>query len=137
MSFSIPLIRDALKARIDTIDSLETYDTMPTEVAVPAAIVYPSPGTFLTYQTMDGAADLEFVVIVLVSAGVDDLAQDELDGYLAEVGADSVKAAIDADPRLGNTVDYASVGSAQNYGLHEFGAVQYFGCEFVVSVGVS
>src|SRR6266498_5039915 len=106
MSFSIPLIRDALKARIDTIDSLETYDTMPTEVAVPAAIVYPSPGAFLTYQTMDGAADLEFIVIVLVSGSVDDLAQDELDGYLAGSGATSIKAAINADPRLGNTVDY-------------------------------
>lgn len=137
MAFSIPTIRDALMTKINTIDSLEVYDTMPSEVVLPAAIVYPSPGTFLTYQTMDGSADLDFIVIVLVSSAVDDLAQDELDSFLAGSGADSVKAAVETDPRLGNTVDFASVGSAQNYGLHEFGAAQYFGAEIVVSVGVS
>jgi len=108
MAFSIPLIRDALKTRVATISALNVYDTMPENVNVPAAIVYPSPGTFLTHQTMDGAADLEFAVIVLVSAGVDDLAQDELDGYLAGSGATSIKAAIEADPRLGNTVENVS-----------------------------
>src|SRR6266496_4990333 len=118
MSFSIPLIRDALQTRINTIAGLQVYDTMPEQVVLPAAIVYPSPGTFLTYSTLDGAADLEFIVIVLVSSAVDDLAQDQLDNFLADSGALSIKAAVDADQSLGGTVDYASVGFAQNYGLH-------------------
>ncbi len=137
MAFSIPLIRDALKTRIDTISALTVYDTMPENVSLPAAIVYPSPGSFLTYQTMDGAVDLDFIVIVLVSSAVDDLAQDELDGYLANSGALSIKAAIDADPSLGGAAHFAGMTEARNYGLHEFGNAQYFGCEFAVSVGVS
>lgn len=133
---AIASVRDALKTQVQTISALSGYDTMPTEVILPAAIVYPSQGSFLTYnQTMDGAVDLEFIIVLLVSNAIDDIAQDELDGYLAPTGALSVKTAVEANPTLGGLVDYLTVGEARNYGIHEFGSVSYFGCEFVVSIG--
>ena len=133
----IASIRDALKARLDTVAGLNAYDTNPTDVQVPAAFVYPTPGEFLVYdKTFEGAYELQMLVVVLVSSAVDEAAQDALDDYLVP-GSSTIKAALEADQRLGGLVDWVVVTGAQNYGLHEVAGVPYFGAEMIVSLAVS
>lgn len=133
---SLSAIRDGIAARLATIDGLRVYDTVPGNVMVPAAVVAPAPGTFITYdETVDGAADLTLTVTMLVSTAVDRVAQGNLDAYLASTGDRSVKAAIDGDIELGGTAHYASVTEARNYGLVPYNGVEYLGCELLVTVG--
>ena len=133
---SISAIRDGVKTRLETIAGLRVHDTVPGQVSPPAAVVAPAPGTFLTYNvTTDGAEDVTLVVTLLVSDAVDRAAQDALDAYLADSGASSVKAAVDGGITLGGAAHFATVTSARNYGLIDYGGVQYLGCEFVVTVG--
>lgn len=128
--------RAALAAKLDTINGLFVYDTLPGTVDVPAAIVQPAVGQFVTYDTSTGSDDYNFTVLLIVSAADDGIAQDALDAYVAASGPVSIKATIEADPDLGGVVDYAIVSSATDYGLHEVGAVNYWGCRFPVVVGV-
>jgi hypothetical protein len=133
---SLSGIRDALKARLATIDGLRVYDTVPGQAVVPAAVIAPAPGTFLTYDaTMDGADDVSFTVTLLVSTASDRAAQDALDAYLSDTGARSIKAAVDGDITLDDTVHFATVVEARNYGFLEYAGVNYLGCELLVNVG--
>lgn len=133
---SVAAIRAALAARLETISPLHVYATVPGSPTVPAAVVGPESGTFLTYDVAfsRGADDLAFVVLVLASRADDRSGQITLDDYLAGEGPLSIKAAIEADPTLGGTAQDVSVTEARNYGDTEFGGVNYFGCELVVEV---
>ena len=133
---SVVAIRQALADRLGSIAGLTPYATIPGSVVVPAAVVGPENGTFLTYDVAmsRGGDDLSFVVLVLASRADERSGQTMLDGYLAGDGPTSVKAAIEADPSLAGTVQDVSVTEARNYGDVEYNGVQYFGCEVVVEV---
>lgn len=134
---SFSTIRDQIKARLDTIPGLSTYDLIPTSVNVPAALVGPETGTFLSFDTTmsRGSDDLQFKIVLVVQTADDTLAQDALDVYLAGSGASSVKATVDGN--LGGTANFAVVTEARNYGIHTVGSVDYYGCEFALTVGVT
>lgn len=134
MSWSMPAVRDALKAALATIPGLRAYDTVPGQVNVPAAVVVPGE-PLVDYQVaMGGGAQLTFDIVLVVQLATERIAQDGLDQYLAEVGDHSVKAAVDGN--LGGVVMDANVVSAHSYGFHPFNGVEYFGCRFTVGVMV-
>jgi hypothetical protein len=132
-------IRARIKTRIDaSVTGLEGYTTVPSQVAaLPAYIVMPSPGEFVTEVTQDGCEDLDLVVLVLVKDVVDDIAQDAVDDYLSE--STNIQNAIES----GSTADwdYAIASSARGYGQYTFGtgdqAQVYLGYEIPVTIGVS
>lgn len=134
---SIPAIREGIAACLANIDGLRIHATIPGTVDPPAAVIHPaSDGTFLTYgRTMDGAEDVTIAVLLVVGAGDDRSAQEELDAYLADTGPLSIKAAVDADSDLGGAAHFAAVTEARNYGLKTYGDVTYWGCEFLITVG--
>ena len=74
---------------------------------------------------------------VFASHAHEDTAQDTLDAFIDRTGASSVFAAIDADPTLGGIVDYAVVTGATDYGSLTVGALELFGCDFVIDVAMS
>jgi hypothetical protein len=133
--------RAALAAALDTTANVTVYPKAPGAVNIPAggaaAVVMPATGQFLTFGSSVGSDDLAFRVLVLVASADDPLAQDTLDDYLDGSGATAVKAAVEADPTLGGTVDYAVVEGVGDYGRHEFGGTSYWGAAFTVTCGVS
>lgn len=134
---TITEIRDAVAAKLSTIEGLRVHARVPESIAVPAAIVAPDSGTFLTYDsTMSGDSDdYTFIITLLVSRASERAGQVKLDGYLARSGPASVKAAIEADGAdLDGVVDSVSVTEARNHSSILFADISYLGCEFVVRV---
>lgn len=131
-------VRDGLATRLAAISGLRVYDTVPDSVAVPAAVVTIAPGDFLDYDVTlsDGADNLHFSVLLLVSKASERAGQDQLDGYLAPTGASSVKAALEGDNTLGGVSQWVAVSSARNYGYRTVGDTEYLGCELAIDVGV-
>lgn len=131
----IKAIRDGLKTRLATVSGLRTFDIVPDTFTPPAAMVAPATGALATVATMDGALDLEFVVLVLVQAVSDRGSQDALDTYLS-TGASEIRAAIESGS---NTVwSFVQTGQIRNYGEFVWGsgeaAQRYLGFEIPVLV---
>lgn len=129
-------LRGGLADRLETITTLKgVYEESPGEVNTPAAVIRPAQ-PFITYDTsvVGGSHDYQFSVLLLVSVAQGAGASDVLDPYLDPSGADSVHAAVHADPDLGGVASSAAVTSVANAGLVEYGGVQYLGAELLVSV---
>jgi hypothetical protein len=129
-------LREGLATRLETIASLKgIYPESPSLVETPAAVIrFASPA--VTYATTQGGSsdDYNFSVLLLVSAAQGSPAQSQLDPYLDTSGADSVYAAVDADPDLGGVCDVATVTSVANAGPVTWAGVEYLGAEFLVTV---
>jgi hypothetical protein len=129
-------LRAGLKTRLETIASLQgVYAEAPAQVSTPGAVVrYASPA--ITYATTlgGGSHDYSFSILLLVSTAQGSPAQSVLDPYLDTSGADSVYAAVDADPDLGLSGVTAMVTSVANAGPVTWAGAEYLGAEFLVTV---
>lgn len=138
---SVAAIRARIKTNIEAgTNGLFVHATMPTQPpsTLPCAIIAPATGPFLSEVTMDGAEDLDLVVIVLLQKVSDVASQGGADGYLSE-GSGNLADAIDAGSSA--DWDFCQTEPARNYGGFTFGsgegAVPYLGYEIPVTVGVS
>lgn len=68
---------------------------------LPAIVVTPASADLATDRNKQGLDRWEYVLLVLVSDGDNDVAQEQLDEYLAKTGPNSIRAAIQADKHLG------------------------------------
>lgn len=135
---SVSSIRDGLKTRLATVSGLNAYDTVPGDIVPPAAIVAPGNPVVMYDLTMGRGGDtLRFVITLLISDVVDDMAQDTLDAYLAGSGSSSIKTAVEADETLGGVAHFAVVTQVNSYGLLEWAGVSYLGAELLVEVVAS
>jgi hypothetical protein len=130
---SLAGIRDAIKTALETISSLRVYDTAPESIGeLPAAYILPVSGSY----DFDAGGHMthRFEIVLLVRQGGSLAeAQDSLDAYLAESGASSVKAAVDA-ASLGTHGDIIRVEGYRDYGGLEYGGMLYLGAKWDVSV---
>lgn len=143
---SVVAVRSVLATRLETIAGLRVREYVPGEISPPTATILPgvgsdSPGrAAIDYdQAFGGAALLNFLVKVAVSAVHDESGQAALDAYLASEGELSIKAAVEADMADlaldGRTVaDYAQVPAVVHYGLIDWGGVTYLGADLHVEV---
>ncbi|WP_427422662.1 hypothetical protein [Lysinibacillus fusiformis] len=132
---SLTAVRDGLKARIETITGVTGYARAVGEVNVPAVVV--TPGQIVFDDAMQRGSDLlTFTLVLLVTLGDSDLAQQQLDEYLAGSGDRSIKAAVEGDQTLGGVADWTDVKGVQAYGLIEYAGRQYVGARFPVEVNV-
>jgi hypothetical protein len=133
---NITAIRNGLKARLDTITDLHAYARPPKTLNLPAGVIRPNPGNAIGYDaTMaDGSHTLTFLVTVLVSDEIDDLGHEQLDDYLATVGAKSIRAAIETDDTLGGVAHFAHVAGVVDYGEIEYAGLPHIGADFLVEV---
>ena len=112
---TIDQIQSAIKARLGTITSLRAYATEPDKPNFPCA--YPRLVDWTFDYDFDHTTLYHFDVWVLVGLEPGfDRAQTWLDPYLSPAGANSIKLAIDADPRLGGTVASARATGGGAYG---------------------
>jgi hypothetical protein len=130
-------VRAALAAQLNTIAGLRATANRNAQISPPAAVVMPVTGSFIRYSTtFDGECDLMLRAILLVAEGDSTSGQDNIDPYLATTGAQSVYAAIQADPTLGGVVSWAALTEATGYGLINFAGIDYLGCHLIVTVGI-
>ena len=128
-------IRDALKVRLETIPGLRVYDTVEGQISPPAAVIKIDTINYDTSMN-SGSHDPTFSVFLFVPFSNDRTAQDKLDTYLDAESPTCVKVAIEGDPHLGGTVDFATVSMVRNYGLVTYAGVQYLGAELLVPTGI-
>lgn len=100
-------VRAALKTQLLTIDGLRVYDVIPASVEAPAALIGLGDGQY--DQDFDDAVTVSWGVLVVLSRADDERAQRMLDLYLSTGTAESLLAAVDADPTLDSTVDTSRV----------------------------
>jgi hypothetical protein len=133
---SFTAIREGLRTNLENIEGLRTASIVPDNINPPMAIVAPGPVTFLTFDTTftRGSDDMIFVITLFVSRQWDRTSQNKLDSYLSGEGPQSVKVAVESDLTLGGAAMSVAVEQARNYGQFSYQNVEYYGCEFVVSV---
>lgn len=123
-------IRTALAAQLAAqIPGLRAEAALPGQINVPAATVRRHSTTYGT-SLGPGSDDHTFAVTLFLDLGQ----YDDLDAFLAPVGALSIRAAVEADPTLGGVVDSAAVVRAQQDQVVEYSAVQYLSAELLVEV---
>lgn len=126
-------VRDALKARLETISGLRSYAHVPDKPEPPCAIVAPSSCEFDSTFAR-GCDEIGFSILVLAARSDDRAGQAALDGFLDGGGPASVKAAVEVDVDLGGTVDTVRVSRWTGYGVREWAGVTYYAVEFSVEV---
>lgn len=130
----INAIAAALANRVAT-TGVRAFPNAPGQVVPPAVVVIPDRPAILYGQTMDGEVNLNFLAIVLLSAANDTSGQVNLNNFVASSGAQSVNGAVQGDPSLAGTVEYAVVLSVGTYGMIEYAGQQYIGASFLVQCG--
>lgn len=126
-------IRNGLVTAVDTISGLRVSTRVPDQINPPAAMVKFSGMPYDT--TMDAATDPKFTVRVFTSKA-SDRGEDALYDYIDGAGSESIRAAVEADPTLGGTCDFAVVVSVNDMGVTEDkSGVQYYTVDFNVEVG--
>jgi hypothetical protein len=126
-------IREAIATRLQTISGLNVSPTVTGQITPPAAVVAPATESPVDYDTsLSGTTDYHLVITLLVSRADETAGQNNLDPYVDPTGANSVHAAVNGT--LGGLVDDANVGAAGRYGNINYNAVDFYGCEFPVTV---
>jgi len=134
---NLATIRDELKTLLATVTGLRTYDTVPDQVVVPAAVVAPGD-PFVEFHPAMGKqrAVARFDVTVVVQRSVDRAAQDALDAYLSAGTAESssIIDALEADRTLNGSVEDTIVERVGDYGAVTWNDVTYLGATFTLQV---
>ncbi|MDG4750622.1 hypothetical protein O7630_06710 [Micromonospora sp. WMMD718] len=119
-------IADAVK---NAIPGLNTYAYVPDSTSVPCFYV---GGVEVRYdQTLgDNNCELSIVCPILISNTNDRSGQMQLDTFLMPAGDQSLKAAIESDPSLGDLCSFVEVVSAQNYGYNN----SRLGADLIINV---
>lgn len=132
----IQAVEQGLANAADTIAGLRCFPSLPDAIEPPAfgvaevEIVYNR-----TFGSTGGLSEVLFTCGVITSRGNTDAGRKALNGYLAETGAGSVKAALEADRTLAGVAKTLNVERARGaYRLYEFAGVQYLGAMYDVRV---
>ena len=130
---SYAAIRAALAVRLRTLDTfIAVYATVPGRVVAPCAVVVPGRPIAGYHESMNGTGGqlirFNFDVLAIVQPMAETWNQETLDALIA--GAESVPAALEADPTLGGVSAAVVVTSATDYGMIQFADTEYVGARF-------
>lgn len=129
-------VRAALRVQLNTVAGLRGYDVWPGTINPPVAIVRPLSGTY--HDDFDGSATYRFEVTVLLQLGTLEVAQEQMDTYIASDGP--FITALEASPALGGAADNVTVQGWRDYGVMTVGAdgdgnaPSFMGCKFDLEV---
>lgn len=138
MSWNYSNIKAGLGQAIETVPDFvnRVHVTAPEKIHPPCVII--GDGDVEYDDDFDGGDRLSFGVLVVVSRAESRSAQVKLNDYRQRSGANSVKAAIEADPGLpyagSDTAESVAVLSVTSPETIELGGVSYLACEFSVEV---
>ena len=132
MAATLTQIRNGLKAALAQINGVTAYAIEPASPQYPAAWTIPLRCTYHSF--FDGGATWTLGVTVMVQASEIGHAQTNLDPFLAEDGAKSVRAAIELDPSLGGVADSVKVNGVTSYFAGEVAGGRTVGASFEVEI---
>jgi len=129
-------IRTGLAARFASLPGIRnSYPRWPGQITVPCAITMPMSSVWR--EALGGAPMFTFEVTLLIAAwqakGLE-RAQEQLDAYLDDTGADSVHAALRGDVTLGGAAHTSDLAGFTDYGSLEVNGAEYLGCKLLVNV---
>ena len=127
-------IREALAKNLEAIPNVQTSAWILANPTPPTLYVLPDE---VQYDKVFGRGHDDNLLRVQALVGVpgDISAQRKLDEFLEPAGASSVKAAVEADPRLGGLVDDLRVTSCESYRIYaQPDQRQYLGAQWRVFV---
>lgn len=125
----------ALANQIQAHTGLRAHSKAPGQINPPACVVIPAKPAITYGVTMDGEVNINLLAIVALSAANDVSGQDQLLKYVSTTGSLSIYAAIQADPSLAGTCEFAELIQVSTYGLIEYAGQQYMGATFVIQSG--
>lgn len=94
-------VRQGIATALSAISGLRCFDYVPDGLAPPAAVVEPLEVTYHDASISTGTNYFRAYVLVVVGRMSDRASQDKIDGYVANTGANSIRAALEADRTLG------------------------------------
>jgi hypothetical protein len=126
-------VAEALRNALAEIDGLRVSEFIPDSLNPPLATVAIDE---VQYHTAFGHNNprYTYTVAVIVARSSDRIAQRRLDGYLSATGSQSVRAAIEKDPTLCDTVQTCQVTLGGNVVTLTVNDVVYLFVEFTVEV---
>ena len=128
-------VRQAVAAYLTTSIGLRATANRFGQINPPMAVIVPQAGSLIRYSvTLDGETDYTIRAVILASEGDSTSGQDVMDGYLSPTGANSVYAAVQKDPTLGNAVSYCAVIEATGYGVMNWNGVDFLTCSLTLQV---
>lgn len=128
-------IRQGLATAITAGTGLRAFADVPGAVSPPCCVILPGRPAITYGVTLGGEVNLNLMAMVLLSAASDTYSQQALDEYLSTSGDKSVNAAVEDDPTLGGTCEYAVTTGVQQYGLIDYAGQQYMGATFMIQAG--
>jgi hypothetical protein len=128
-------VRAAVRTTLETsIDGLTVYARVPEKPNLPCVLVTPAETDFNVAMGR-GVDTWQFDLAVIVSAADVELAQDQLDEYIAGQGPRSIRQAVFVANTLGLPGTAANVSRMSNYGArYEFVGVDHVGATLRLTV---
>jgi hypothetical protein len=128
-------IRDGLAAQLETVPTfLTVHATVPNRIVAPAAVVVPGRPVATYHDSMIGSGGsltvFNFELVCAVQSMTEEFSQAALDELIS--GANSVPAAVEADPTLGGAATTCQVRQAVDYGVVAYGDSEFIGARFLV-----
>lgn len=135
---TVDAIAEALRDALATVPTLRAHDGQPDDIQVTQGkgVAYPLPREGNYHEAFDDGEMTTWDVVVLAApeAAGYKRGQDAINPYVSREGADSVKAAIEADGTLGGVVDCLSVTRWYDRGLIEAGGQNFWGVKLECSI---
>jgi hypothetical protein len=126
-------LQTALATALATISGLRVADHLPEQVAPPMAVIQLQSVTY--HRAMGGGlSEWRYVVSLIAGRMGDRAAQLQLDAWLSYGGAQSVRAAVEANPKLGGKCSTLIVDEMVTVRPLTVGDAAYVTCEFNITV---
>jgi len=126
-------VRQKLTSAIETVDNLRVYDSVPTQISPPAAVIILGEGTYS--QDFDAGMLVNYTVLVLLTRADDRHAQERLDEFLSDGGVnDTIYTAVSNDPTLDGSCDSARAVGWNQPATFTIAGIDYIGAEISVEV---
>lgn len=128
---NLQTVRQNLTAVVENVNALRVYDTVPTQISPPAAVVILGDGTYS--NDFDAAMLVNYTVLILLTRADDRHGQERLDEFLS-IGNDSIYHQLGHDPTLGGACDSARVVGWNQPATFSIAGIDYIGVEVTVEV---
>jgi len=126
-------LQTALATALATIPGLRVADHLPEQIAPPMAVIQLQSVTY--HRAMRGGlSEWRYVISLIAGRMGDRAAQRQLDAWLSYGDAQSVRAAIEADPKLGGKCSTLIVEEMVSVRPLTIGDAAYTTCEFNLTV---
>lgn len=128
---NLQTVRQNLAAALENVNGLRVYDTVPTQISPPAAVVILSDGTY--DNDFNSAITANYVALILLTRADDRHGQERLDEFLS-IGNDSVYHQLGHDQTLDGACDSARVVGWNQPNTFTIAGVDYLGVEINIEV---